>query len=106
MKFHHWKFIDNSIEYKSLNEDEILKEVINYVSLIENNEFKLKQSQVKFNEYLLNNLIYKANNLKNKNQSSNIIEDIEYYNKKLFYLKNSKGSYSENFLNNNGFKEN
>ena len=90
LKFHHWKFIDNSIEYKSLNEDEILKEVINYVSLIENNEFKLKQSQVKFNEYLLNNLIYKANNLKIKNQSSNIIEDIEYYNKKLFLFKKFK----------------
>ena len=106
LKFHHWKFIDNSIEYKNLNEDEILREVMNYVSLIENNEFKLKRSQVKFNEYLLNNLIYKANILKNKIQSSNVIEDIEYYNKKLFYLKNSKGSYSENFLNNNGFKDN
>lgn len=103
LKIHHWKFLDNSIEYQCLNEDEVLNEVISYTKLIEEKNFELNSSQKNFNNYLLFNLIDKVNNLKKNYLSSDIIDDINYYNKKLFYIKNSKGSYSKNFLEKHSF---
>lgn len=103
LKFHHHKFLDDSIKYECLNDEEILNETKNYLNIIEKKNSQLTNTQVKFNTYLLENLILKINKLFKEPLSNNKLEDIDYYKKKLFYIKNSQGSYSDFFLKNNGF---
>tara|TARA_B100000579_G_C22825160_1_gene852680 strand:+ start:819 stop:2120 length:1302 start_codon:yes stop_codon:yes gene_type:complete len=98
IKYHHWKYLDNSLELLQLNEDELLYEIKEYYDLIENSKMELTQLQKDFNKSLLLSLIKKVNILKKENFNKKNDADIIFYQEQIFNIKNSKGSYSNNCL--------
>ncbi len=94
IEYHHWRYLDSSLELLQLNENELLDEIKEYCNLMENPKIELSKLQKSFNKNLLENLINKVNILKKENFNKKNDMDITFYKEQIFNIKNSKGSYS------------